>query len=244
MRSHRACFAQGASVGIARRGWLFWWLGLAVAEARTEAAVAQRRFDIPAFDSVQIDVACDVRLFPAKTAGLTAKAAPNVLQALQARVSANTLHITAGSFQTGQPIELSIGYQTLSRLVASAAGQVQLQGPTSGTFSLVVDGGVELDGRGLNVSALNVDSRGGGSVRLSGTAKRQVIALQGAGDYHAFDLGSQVALVNLEGAGDVELTVSSTLEVVLEGAGSVRYRGAARVKRRGDGAGTVQQLSA
>jgi hypothetical protein len=237
-----AGFAQRGPCGGSRRHFVATAALWPVSMLAAAQALPERRFQVSAFDGVQIEIPADVRIQPANSHTVVAKAEPGVLQALRIEVVAGLLKITAGGYQTRRPVELSIGYVDLNRILALTAGTVRLLGPSASRLHLVADGAASFSGEGLNVGTLLVDIPGAGSVKLAGKAKRQQISLSGTGEYLGFEVRSDDVVVNLSGAGDAEVSALVSLKVSLDGAGNVRYRGRAKVTRQGDGAGGVEMV--
>ncbi|MDA3817704.1 MAG: DUF2807 domain-containing protein [Prolixibacteraceae bacterium] len=91
----------------------------------------------------------------------------------------------------------------------------------------------------LIVSApdINVDIDGTGDVILFGECYEQSIRTDGTGHYKAFDLLSEIASVNSNGTGDVEVNVSEELTIRLNSTGDVFYTGTASVQISDNGTG-------
>lgn len=83
---------------------------------------------------------------------------------------------------------------------------------------------------------------GSGDVYVSGDqfASEQNIAIKGAGEFYGRDFKSQVANVNLNGGGVVEVHAAESIKASSNGAGDIRYYGEpAKVETQIKGSGTI-----
>ncbi|MCF8363600.1 MAG: DUF2807 domain-containing protein [Prolixibacteraceae bacterium] len=89
---------------------------------------------------------------------------------------------------------------------------------------------------------INVDIDGTGDVILYGECYEQSVRTDGTGHYKAFDLLSEIASVNSNGTGDVEVNVSEELTIRLNSTGDVFYTGTASVQINDNGTGEVSYV--
>ncbi len=92
---------------------------------------------------------------------------------------------------------------------------------------------------GVDVDELVVDLDGAGQIDLTGRATHQQVSLDGAGRYLGAELESDVAEVEISGAGSADVEVATTLDAHVSGAGRITYSGDAQVTRSVDGVGEV-----
>ncbi|MEO1053743.1 MAG: DUF2807 domain-containing protein [Bacteroidota bacterium] len=98
-----------------------------------------------------------------------------------------------------------------------------------------------------NISAQNdfkegfigVDLNGVGSISLRGEAETLDVLSSGVGSLMAFDMTTETCDVRLTGVGNVEVTVTNDLAVVISGAGSVRYKGTPNITSNISGVGSL-----
>jgi len=72
---------------------------------------------------------------------------------------------------------------------------------------------------------LKMDLNGTGDLKLTGTARRASLTVNGAANIRAFGLTAENAEVTINGAGDCEITATATLDAVINGLGNVVYAG-------------------
>ena len=118
----------------------------------------------------------------------------------------------------------------LNRLSLTGSGDVHVEQLKGERFVGVINGGF---GGSFEIDALEVDEAefvidGLGEIATSGTARSTRVNINGAGEFQAGDLRSQLAVIAVRGAGDVELAVEQEADVTIEGMGEVDIAGPAR----------------
>jgi len=111
----------------------------------------------------------------------------------------------------------------------------------SSELHLSIDG--SLNGKlAVDTETLVWDFNGVGNIALSGRASRADFTLDGAGTLNALELETDNASVDLNGAGDISLSCSDTLDIQIDGAGTVNYRGTPSIRQEISGIGSVNQV--
>jgi hypothetical protein len=116
---------------------------------------------------------------------------------------------------------------------------------------------LELSGQ-ANIEISNLDAEqftyllnGQGNVLISGRVDKQVVTMNGQGNYQAGNLGtdqvgsleSNIAEVVISGMGNVDVgNVYDALDATISGSGNIYYHGNPSVKQSVTGLGTVQQV--
>ncbi|MDH3709202.1 MAG: DUF2807 domain-containing protein [Cyclobacteriaceae bacterium] len=77
----------------------------------------------------------------------------------------------------------------------------------------------------FDLDKLEISLDGVGNVIVSGSSDTLEIVSSGVGNIMAFDLISQICEVDLIGAGNIEVTAESELDVNISGSGNVAYKG-------------------
>jgi hypothetical protein len=101
-------------------------------------------------------------------------------------------------------------------------------------------GAVKLTVKQLSGPTFALESKGASEVTLSGNIDRLLVDMTGASQLAAAGLQTKTAEISTTGAGDSEVAVSDTLNVVITGAGKVTYAGnPATIKKQITGAGSI-----
>ncbi len=108
--------------------------------------------------------------------------------------------------------------------------------------ALEVNGAAEVFVNDLDSESLDVTINGAAKVIASGKAERQIVSINGAGDYNARNLESRTVTVKHAGIGKAVVHARDTLDVLIEGAGIVEYIGDPAVSKTINGIGTVRQI--
>ncbi len=77
----------------------------------------------------------------------------------------------------------------------------------------------------FNTQRLEILSSGSANMNVSGTTISQTVALSGSGNYSAFELTSNLCVIENSGSGNAEVTVLDEFDVKLLGSGNISYKG-------------------
>ncbi|WP_448626156.1 head GIN domain-containing protein [Geodermatophilus sp. URMC 64] len=177
---------------------------------------------VEAVSGVELATSGELVLTTGDTPSLRITAGENVLDQLTSEVRDGRLVLDA---------ERSVG----------DLGDVRYELVMPAAATLEVSGSGTLRAEGLDVDELRVRLSGSGTVTLDGRAGRQVVEVDGSGQYDARQLDSKVADVTISGSGSADVEVSDFLVAVVTGSGTVTYGGGPEVERHVDGSGSVEE---
>ena len=104
-----------------------------------------------------------------------------------------------------------------------------------------IRGAVKLTVKQLSGPTFALESKGASEVTLAGNIDRLLVDMTGASQLAAAGLQTKTAEISTTGAGDAEVAVTDTLNVVITGAGKVTYSGnPATIKKQITGAGSIR----
>ena len=104
-----------------------------------------------------------------------------------------------------------------------------------------IRGAVKLTVKQLNGPIFALECKGASEVTLDGNVDRLLVDMTGASQLAADGLQAKTAEISTTGAGDAEVAVTETLNVVITGAGKVTYAGnPATIKKQITGAGSIR----
>ena len=101
-------------------------------------------------------------------------------------------------------------------------------------------GAVKLVVKQLRGPTFALESKGASVVTLDGSVDRLLVDMTGASRLAAERLKAKTAEISTTGAGNAEVTVTDTLNVVITGAGKVTYSGNPTIKKQITGAGSIR----
>jgi Putative auto-transporter adhesin, head GIN domain len=123
-----------------------------------------------------------------------------------------------------------VSFQTLDKLEASGASDVQVDGQiSSDKLDIRLSGASDFKGI-VQVEELSIDQSGASDVQISGKASSLRIEASGASDVKGYELTSEKCTVQASGASDIQITVNKELNAHASGASSVNYKGEAMIK--------------
>jgi hypothetical protein len=102
-------------------------------------------------------------------------------------------------------------------------------------------GAVKLTVKQLSGPTFALESKGASEVVLDGSIDRLLVDMTGASQLAANGLQAKTAEISTTGAGDAEVAVTDTLNVVITGAGKVTYTGNPTIKKQITGAGSIRR---
>ncbi len=201
--------------------------------------------DVSGFDRVSLSGFGKVTLEQGDVESLTVRADDNILPYIETEVKGTTLVLDftrAGqrkSFNPSNGIEFDLVVKDLNRIDISGAGSVTMD--ELETQKLVVDlsGAGNLDISSLNADELVVRQSGAGTVIVSGQVKGQDVTHSGVGSYHAAELESETAILEISGAGSITVWVTESLDIDISGLGNVIYYGNPRIIQNITGMGKL-----
>ena len=103
-----------------------------------------------------------------------------------------------------------------------------------------IRGAVKLTVKQLSGPTFALESKGASQVSLDGNIDRLLVDMTGASQLAADGLQAKTAEISTTGAGDAEVAVTDTLNVVITGAGKVTYSGNPTIKKQITGAGSIR----
>lgn len=180
---------------------------------------------------------------------LTIEAEDNILSRIETDIDGDELTIgyqrhQGSTTRPTKPVIYRLTLRTVEKVALSDAAKLETAGLKTDRLTLELRGAGEATLDGLTADRLKVTMNGAGKVRTSGMVDHQEIVINGAGAFHAPDLGSREATVNVNGAGEVIVQVSDDLDVKISGAGNVEYYGKPTVDPDISGMGRVHQAGA
>jgi hypothetical protein len=101
-------------------------------------------------------------------------------------------------------------------------------------------GAMKLTVKQLSGPTFALESKGASEVVLDGSIDRLLVDMTGASQLAANGLQAKTAEISTTGAGDAEVAVTDTLNVVITGAGKVTYSGNPTIKKQIIGAGSIR----
>ena len=104
-----------------------------------------------------------------------------------------------------------------------------------------IQGAVKLTVKQLSGPTFALESKGASEISLDGKVDRLLVDMTGASQLAADGLQAKTAEISTTGAGDAEVAVTDTLNVIITGAGKVTYSGnPPTIKKQITGAGSVR----
>jgi hypothetical protein len=177
---------------------------------------------------------------------LSVEADENLLPYITSEVHGGELRLSIKpgvSLAPSQSIRFTITVNSLTDLDVSGSSEAKLARLTSDQLTLQASGMGKISGDSLQVNSLLVKSNGAGSVSVAGQTDGLEVEMSGSSRLRAENLQSQVAKVQISGAGEALIWVIRSLEARLSGSASLNYYGAPpTITQNTSGSASVQGL--
>jgi len=228
-----------------------------------EGPVVTQTLDLPIFTGVELDGSFDVVITKGIEQSVIARGHQNIIDRLKTNVSNNSWKIELeNGFYKNLELDVFITTPHLNNIKNTGSGGIRVDAdftdddlkleidgsgdvPVSGTLVAHREAIFKIDGSGNikvnNLEAINTLAKldGSGQLTLNGTSEKTTIDIDGSGDIVAFNLISNVCLVDTDASGTCEIYVNDILDVDIDGSGDVYYRGNPNVIEKIDGSGRV-----
>ena len=176
--------------------------------------------EIAPFTSISTEGAFTIEVVCQKDLSLEVEGDDNILPMVTSEVSGNVLRLSnKGSYSTNDPVKFRISVPNLEGLTVNGAGNIAIKGIANDKFE--------------------IDADGAPTINVAGTTKLVDIHTNGAGKIDTNNLNAVRAVVDSNGAAQVELDVDEQLDVTVNGPSSVTYKGDPVVNKNVNGPGKV-----
>jgi len=203
-----------------------------------------REFDVDTFTRVQLKGGGIVKLVQGDTNALVVEAPQSIMDELQAKIEGDKLVIgyknSTIAFTTNLDVIFTITFKNLEEFVLDGGADIQSEKLDLNKLSVTLNGGAKLDFPDFNADTLELTINGGASVNIAGKVKEQKVKIAGAGTYMTPNLQSDLASVELDGAGAAEVWAKTSLEANMTGLGKISYWGNPQVKQSVTGLGDIE----
>ena len=204
----------------------------------------KKEFPVSAFTKILIKGGGVVNLVQGSTHALVVEAPQNILDYLEAKVDGDKLVIdfkdNSIAFSTNRNIIFTVTFSNLEDFVLDGGAEIKAETLDLDKVSFTLNGGAKFDVQKLTANLLNMTINGGAAVNIKGKVTEQNVQISGAGAYLAPELESDLAKVQLDGAGAAEVWVKTSLDARLTGVGKISYWGSPEVKQNITGLGEIE----
>lgn len=147
------------------------------------------------------------------------------------------------SMKSFKPYEVYITAKDIEEITLAGKGTLTSaeRGIKGKTLTINVSGSGKVDCV-VDVENLVTHTAGTGDYHFKGVAAHQEIQIAGKGDYDAWKVRGNSAVVDIRGVGDVKVNVQEKLDISISGKGSVTYMGQPKVTQQIQGTGKVEEL--
>ena len=201
--------------------------------------------DVSAFDRVTLSGFGEVTVEQGEAESLTVSTDDNIMPYVTTEVRNNTLILDFDDkgrnrgYNPTDGIKFNLVVKDLSRIDISGAGSFDVNELETEALLADLSGASSLEIGDLTANELVVRQSGAGTVFVSGQVEGQELAHSGVGSYHAADLESKTAIIDISGAGSATVWATESLDIQISGLGSVIYYGNPRIIQNVSGLGKL-----
>ncbi|MDH3225530.1 MAG: DUF2807 domain-containing protein [Thermoleophilia bacterium] len=160
-------------------------------------------------------------------------------ETLEVEADDNLLPLLTSSVSDGR---LELGVRSNTRLDPSS--DVVYRVTAADLRALTVLGSGSASASGIDTAELTASIAGAGSMKLDGRAQAIELRIPGAGNIDAAKLVASVGSVHINGAGDVTVNATDTLDIAINGSGNVSYLGTPVLEQSINGSGKISGIEA
>lgn len=162
------------------------------------------------FDAIELRGGAELDVLVGTAESLVVSGGADAVSNLESRVENGTLVLQQRKrglwmLQGRDSVKLRVTLPVLKSMVINGASRATLSGPSGGEVSLLVNGAASLE--------------------ANGSVERLTARLNGAGSMDLSRLAAVNATVESNGAGNITVNVSGSLDARVNGVGTIRYRG-------------------
>ena len=200
-------------------------------------------FDLPAFSGVKLATVGKVNLIPGEAQSVEITGSENIVDLLKLDIDGDVLKIGFNRCTRNTDLIFDITLPELTAVGISGSGTITTKAPFE-----VDKLDVDISGSGnifLEVTADQIETgiSGSGDMTFVGTTNVLDSRISGSGDLHAFELTAKTAELNINGSGNMEVTVEESLTAKISGSGDVRYKGRPAVNVDISGSGKLEDAN-
>ncbi len=200
---------------------------------------------VSGFDRVSLSGFGNVDIEVGDKESLTVTTDDNIMPYVRTEVKGNTLVLDLDDkgFNRGYDptdgIHFTLVVTDLNRIDISGAGKMVVGELETEKFVVNNSGAASVEIDSLTADELVVTQSGAGTVIVSGTVQGQELNHSGAGSYHAGELESETAILEISGVGSATIWATESLDISISGMGNVIYYGAPRISQNISGLGNL-----
>jgi carbon monoxide dehydrogenase subunit G len=197
------------------------------------------------FNSIDVSGAIDVFLKQDSATSVKVEADDNILEYIEVHTSGSTLEIyTDGNIRLkpSNKIKVYITNPEYKDMQVSGASSIRTENEISSAGEFTIDLSGASEGKlELNAPKVSVNVTGASKANLRGKTKDFEGGASGASEIRGFDLLTENAEVDANGASHIEVFASVKIAGQASGASSVNYKGNAQVSVDKSGASSVNK---
>lgn len=204
--------------------------------------VVRQELYLPYFDRIEVNGSMYVYLREDSVQKVEVEIESNLMNDLNQTVSDGKWRVDfTKCVNERKPVNVFIALPNLKEVRLNGSGEINSQTAFHGG-DLIID----LNGSGkINMntfySHITASTNGSGTMSLSGASSSLTSAISGSGNQHFYSLTNEEGSIEINGSGEIELTVTKSLTAKISGSGTVWYKGSPPVNSSINGSGRVKK---
>lgn len=201
--------------------------------------------EVRGFDRVTLSGFGEVSLEQGTEESLSVRTDDNIMPYVRTEVRNNTLILDFDDkgwdrgYNPTDGIHFDLVVKDLQRIDISGAGSVEMGKFDTDDLLVDLSGAGSLEIGNLTANELIVRQSGAVTMVVAGQVNGQELSHSGVGSYHAAELESETAFIDISGAGSSTVWATETLDIQISGLGNVIYYGNPRVSQDISGLGKL-----
>jgi len=215
-------------------------------ETRDAGPVAERRYQVGAFDRIAVAGPYEVTVTSGGQPGVVARGGEAVLAETEVVVEGGVLKIgprkkdgIRWNWGKDGKVRVEVSGAALRGAEIAGSGGVRIDRVAGSEFKGEVAGSGDLSIAAVEAGAVEFSIAGSGNVQAAGKAQRVEVNIAGSGDVDLGALAATTAEVSIAGSGNVSARATGTADVSIMGSGDVAISGGAKCNVSKAGSGKV-----
>jgi hypothetical protein len=216
---------------------------MAPVPALAEDALVREPREVGPFHSVRFDGHGELEVTVGREFSVVVETTAKAMPSVETEVHGEELRIRRERRARRAPLRVEITMPVMASLELHGSADARVLGPLHAPkFAVRIEGSGSASIAELNVDAFDVDLQGSGRIEAAGAADQLDLETAGSATMQLAKLDAKNASISIEGSGEADLHVSSSLAGTIDGSGEIRLTGSPReMSVRTNGSGRITQ---
>jgi hypothetical protein len=205
--------------------------------------IVEEEHEVGLFNEIKVNGNFFIHLKQGKEFSVVVRTDENLLDKIEVKTKGDMLVVKSGNaMRPSRENHLYITVPELTVLKLNGANTLKSSGIIRAeSLSIELNGASNMTME-AEIDQLNVQINGAGEAYFMGIANELILQVNGAGEFNGLEMKSIKADVQINGAGECDLSVENLLIASINGVGELNYLGDPELQSSVKGAGSITQI--